>query len=355
MSVLTDGVCFATREDVQKALDASETWRSNQQIDRQLEAESRNIEGALNRSFAPVLDTRYFAWPSGVPSPSWKLWLDENEVISLDLVTTADGATTLDPSSYFLEPANSGPPYNRLEMNLSGQATFDVGSTPQRNIALHGLFGFTDRSQLVGTTVGTITVDDDLVTIADGILAGVGSLLRCDSERVVTRERYFVSTTDTLGGNIDDSMSTTTVPYAGAVAIYPGELIYIDSEQMLVQSVVGSNLVVRRRWAGTVLASHTSGALIYAGRQFKVERGALGTSAAVHADGSTWTTWLVPGSVRELCIAETLNVFEQERSGYARTVGSGDYVRNAMGAGIADIRMRTMRAVGRQVRTIMAV
>lgn len=355
MSVNSDGVCYATREDVLKALDASSTWRSATQIDRLLESESRNAEGLLNRVFVPILDTRYFDWPPPVSSRSYRLWLDENELISdesMAVVTVANGATTLGAGTFFCEPANSGPPFNNIQMNLAGQGSFDIGTTQQRDVGVTGLFGYTNRTQKVGTTVGTFAIDDDLVTIADGVLAGVGSVLACESERMLLTDRYYVNTTDTITAGIDANKSTTLVPYSALVPIYAGEVLTIDAEQMIVQAVTGSNLTVRRGWAGTVLASHSNGAAIYSARQFKVTRGQLGTTAVAHGAGTTWSSWVVPGAVRQLVIGEVLNSFEQERTGFARTVGSGEYVRNAMGAGIADLRNTALRTVGRQMRTM---
>ncbi len=49
------GVWYATREDVQRALDSKETARNGAQIDRALESASRSVEALCHRTFAPTL------------------------------------------------------------------------------------------------------------------------------------------------------------------------------------------------------------------------------------------------------------------------------------------------------------
>jgi hypothetical protein len=54
--------------------------------------------------------------------------------------------------------------------------------------------------------------------------------------------------------------------------------------------------------------------------------------------------------VVELAIAEAENTILQKTSGYSRTVGEGDSLRLASGAGLADIRARAVAAYGRKAR-----
>lgn len=345
---MSSAAWLATREDIQLALDVKSTARDDAQIDREIEGASRRIEKFLHRRFAPTLDTRSFDWPNDQMGRSWRLWLDENELISVSSVVS--GGVSLAPNQYFLEPVNYGPPYNRLDIDLSKGGAFSSGSTYQRAIAISGLYGYSNDSTPVGTTVGTFSSSNDTATTVMPRV-GVGSVLQVESERMLCTERSMADTGRTITGNIAASTadSSALIPTDGAT-IFEDEVILIDAERMLVTDVVGSNLVVKRAWSGTVLAAHTSGAKIYALRSFRVTRGALGTTAAQHLDGTTWTAWSVPGPVRDLCIAEVLNTFQQEQSAYARVVGSGDHARNAAGAGIEDIRAQVYGSHGRKGR-----
>jgi hypothetical protein len=54
--------------------------------------------------------------------------------------------------------------------------------------------------------------------------------------------------------------------------------------------------------------------------------------------------------VQQLTIAETLNSLAQEGSGYARTIGAGEAIRPASGAGLAQLRKQVFAAHGRPPR-----
>lgn len=347
MSVSSAGVCYCTREDIQAAVDAQLATRTAQ-IDRIIESESRNLEGLLNRTFAPILDTRTFDWPDRQFGTPYRIWLDANEMIRCDTLTS--GGVVIPPANYNLEPNDYGPPYDSIEINLSTSSAFSVASTWQRSISAAGLFGHSDVEYPVGTTANVFNSTDDLVTIANGSRAGVGAVLTCESERVLTLDRLMADTGLKVAATSTASTADNLLQTNGAT-IYAGETVLVDAEQMYVQVAAGNNLVVLRAQNGSTLATHAINATIYANRQYRVARGALGTTAAGHGIGTAWTAWQVPGDVHALAVAESLNSFAQETSGYARTIGSGDNVRNAGGQGLADARLKAQRSCGRQLRT----
>lgn len=343
---------LATREDIANALDVKSTARDDDQIDRLIEAESRNVERFLHRKFAPTIATRYVNWPNSQFGRSYRIWLDQNELISL--TTLVSGGVTIPlttggVTNYFLEPVNYGPPYNSIEMNLASVSAFSAGSTHQRSIAITGLFGYSDDAVTIGTQTGSLNSTDDIITtVWAGV--GVGSILKIDSERMICTDRSFVDTTRDTTADLASLASATLVATNGST-IYAGEEILIDSERMLVTDIINSSsLLVKRAWSGTALAAHSTGASIYSARAFTVQRGSLGTTATTHSDGTSWTSWVVPGPVRKLTIAEVINTFEQEQAGYARVIGSGEGTRNASGAGLDDARMTAMVACGRRAR-----
>ena len=191
---------YATREDIQRALDVQTTARNRRQIDDAVNAASRSVEGLLHRRFYPEQATRYFDWPPRTGVTPWILRLDDNELISVTALSS--GGTTISASSYFLRRADNKDeaPYTRLEINLSSSAAFGGGSTYQKDITVTGLFGYRNDETTLGaltaavsTTTGTtITVDG-----ATSALVGVGSLLRVDTERLIVTERTQTSTGQT--------------------------------------------------------------------------------------------------------------------------------------------------------------
>src|SRR5687767_14979645 len=108
------GARYCTREQVSAAL--GDTARSATAIDRATLAASREVERLTHRRFYPTTATRYFDWPPRQQSESWRLWLDDDELISVSSITS--GGIAL--SDYFLEPANSGPPFTHIDVDLSG-------------------------------------------------------------------------------------------------------------------------------------------------------------------------------------------------------------------------------------------
>lgn len=336
------------------ALDVKATARDNAQIDRAIEAASRGVERLLHRTFAPTLDTRFFPWPNGQMGTSWRLWLDDNELISDETTTTiVTGGVTLGSGDFFLEPANNpakGKPFNCVEINLAGPGSFQVGSTYQRNIAITGLFGYSDDSIFAGTTVGTFTeLNNQATFVADTV--GVGSVLEINGERCITTDRGLADTGRTLTADLDAKASTTLVQTDGST-IYAGEIITIDAEDMWVVSVAGNDLVVKRAWNGSVLATH-SGASIFSARLFNLLRGQLGTTAAEHDAGSTWNVWVPPGPVHDLCVGEALIKFGNQQSGYASDGGGSDGSSRKT-LSIDDLRLDAWAQYGRKGRQRVA-
>ncbi len=345
------GIWYTTREDVKSALDIKETARANAQIDRAIEAASRSVEGLLHRRLYPEIATRYFDWPNQSYARSWRLWLDDNELISASSVTSAGVA--LQPSDYFLEPANYGPPFDCIELDRATDAAWDSASTPQRSIAISGTFGFNDTWSTGGTATEAMdAVETGMDTDASASRAvGIGSLIKVDSEVMIVTDRQWLSFGQTLSGNIAAQNNVTTVPVGNGALFSAGETILIDSEKMLVTDVAGNSLIVKRSWDGTTLAAHTSGATVYAPRTLTVVRGALGTTAATHSTSAAITVWEVPGLAKSLCTAEALNIVLQEQSGYARVSGAGDNTKEYLGRSLNELRKQAVVQLGRRARS----
>mgnify|MGYP001615049461 CR=1 FL=1 len=325
------GIWLATREEVKSATDSAETARNNAQVDRAIEAASRSVEGLTLRKFYPLTATRTFDWP--VPySRSWRLWLDENDLISVSALSS--GGTAIVAADYFLRP-DTGPPYTCVEIDRSSSAAFGGGDTPQRDVSITGLWGYSNDETPAGALAEGLDASETAVDVTNSALIGVGSILRVDSERMLVTGKTMLTTGQTGTLTQDDAARTLAVTTGSAFAV--DEVILLDAERMLVEDIAGNNLVVKRAWDGSALAAHT-GATIFARRTLTVERGALGTTAAEHTTAAAIVKHQPPGQIKALCIAEALNFIQQENSGYARTIGSGEYVREHGTKGLKDLR-----------------
>jgi hypothetical protein len=343
------GVWYITREAVKRSLDAKETARNDVLVDRAIEAASRSVEGFLRRTFAPTLATRYFDWPNEQYARPWRLWLTRDDLISVTSITS--GGTTISSSDYFLEPNVSGPPYDRVEIDLASSAAYSGGSTHQRSVAITGLWGYTNDETTVGTVAEALDASETGVDVdgATAALVGVGSVVRVDSERMLVTGRSTLTSGQTLQADLASNNNAVTVSVTTGSAFAVGETILIDAERMLIVDIAGNSLTVKRAWDGSVLAAHT-GSTIYAYRTLTVSRGVLGTTAATHLTSAPILRWDVPGPVAELTLAEAINNLEQAKSAYARTAGAEDNQREVAAQGLDMLRKSVFRSHGHKAR-----
>lgn len=348
-------VMYCWREDVKSALDVPETARVNAQIDREIQASSRGIEGDLGRFFYPLVATQTFDYPDHQYTLPWRLWLEEWELTSFTQVLTAGQDIT---SSVIARPDGAllrGEPYDHLEINLSTSAMFAAGSTYQRAVSVAAVFGY-NADEVPGAAMATAFSDTTGTsgTCTDSALVGVGAILRVDTERMIVTGKSMASTGQTITNSPTAQANSNTIGVQNG-AVFDTEVIMIDSEKMLITDITGNNLTVIRNWDGSVLAAHNTGTTVYAPRQLTVTRGALGTTAATHATNATINVHNVPSLVRDLCVAETLSTLTQARRGYAMPLkrgGSGNAPGSALelAGALTDYRDRA-RARYRRLRT----
>lgn len=348
---------YTTRETVMRALDQGQVLRNARNIDRCIMSASRNAEGLCHRIFYPHTETKKFDWPNDQGAPPWRLWLDGNDLIEVN--TLSSGGTTISSSDYFLEPQRSGPPYTRLEVSLGSSASFGGGSTPQQDISINALWGWHDEHQSVGTLTEALDSSETAIDVSAAASAdiGVGSILKIGSERLLVTERTQIDTgqnvTTTALTNQKNNVSIT-VADGTQFAVY--EVILIDSERMLITDIAGNTLTVERAFEGSIIAAHSVGADIYAPRTLTVSRGALGSTAASHGSGDTLTVWKVPPSVRQYVTAMAIHELMQEQTGWFRTMSAssifgGTARRAATVEALVDLREQMYRTHGRKART----
>ncbi len=325
----------------------AETARNDALIDRALGYATTAVEGYLHRKFFPYSGARSFDWPRPQDrSPSWILDLYADEVVSVSQVTT--GGAVIDPADYVLSPANEGPPYTSIELLRDRSGVFTSG---QREIVVTGVFGGCPINEVTaGSLDGAINSSVATLAVDAGSTVGVGSILRIGSERLIVTGRNWADSTVDTAVALAANKGATALAVTDGSTFVPGEVVYVDAEQMLVQDVVVNTLVVKRAWNGTVLASHNSGAAVVVSRSFRVDRGQLGTTAAAHADGDPVLVFTPPPLVSALCLAEAVMYLQNEGSGWARVVGSGDGARESAGRALKDLREQAWTALARKVR-----
>lgn len=350
-------LAYATRGQVQEALEITSSSRSNAETDRALVAARLAVEGLLRRRFYPELKTVKFDWPNNNYSPSWTLRLDGNEMASLTALTA--GGTNILSGAFLRRDDNlDEPPYNMLQVDTSSAYAFQSGTTFQRSIHVTGVFcsGPDTATSIASCSLGgdiNSSVTTAVFNPAGGIFnVDVGSLLLIGTERFSIVERRMSDTGQNLQSNMDDVRSDRIVDVTDGTAFAVGETLLLGSERMRITDIAGNNLVVDRAWDGTVLADHTAPEDVYALRTFTVQRGVLGSTAAAHTSaGGTVYTHEYPALVSELNAAEAIVMLAQKTSAYARQPGSGANARESAGQGIVDLRNLAIQTYGRVSRS----
>lgn len=342
---------YATREDVKDALDYKVTARADARIDRAIAAGSRSVDGLCHRRFYPALDTRSWDWPNGQYARSWRLWLDDSELI--ELTGLVSGGITIPAGDMILEPNRSGPPYRSIQINLSSSSAFSAGDTDQQAITVTGLWGYRNTEAPAGTVVGAVDATATVLTVSDASLVGVGSVLRAGGERLLVTGRSMADTGLTLAADVTAQVNATVLQVSDGTAIHQDEVLLLDGERVRVDDIAGNTAVVRRQWDGTPLAAHTAGTTIYAPRTLTVARGVLGTMAAPIGEGAALVRWEPPALARTLTIAEAVTTLPQELAGYARVSrsASSSSTPRPVQPSIDDIRQQCYAALGRKARS----
>ncbi len=338
------------------AIKAAMDWKGpdrNYQIDRTIEAHSRRIEIAARRFFIPRTETRLYRWPGAGLGTRQVLWLDQDLISVTTLLSEAQNAspTTISASDYFLEPVNSAPPFDRIEIDLSSSAAFTSGETPQRSISVAGLWGYNNNTRGVGTVVSGLASSASATTMAcsdSGLLTGVsvGDTLLIESEQIYVSQRTHAALATPspifTNGALTANQAEVSVTIDSGHGIADGEIILLESERIYVESSIATILTVKRAYDGSVLASHPDDTVVETFRSLTIERGVNGTTAATHADTTAISKQEPPFDIEQLCIAETIASLSQEGAAWGRSIGSGDGASELSGRELANMRQWTM-------------
>lgn len=348
-------VCYATRQEIMRALDTREAARNALLIDRANESAARAIEGITHRVFFPADDTRVFDWPNYQYAYPWRLWLHDNELAAWPATSVKTGTVVIPLNQVFPGPwmENPGPPWVWIELDRSTSAAFGGdASTPQRSISIQGTFGYDTNKDQVATLVTTINNSVTSLNVTDSSRLGPGIVVILDNERMLVQDCSQLSTGLTINvgaatASANDNIITTNG--SGTLNLY--EVILIDGERMLVVDVTSAGgYVVKRGYDGSTVATHSPGATISAFRTLTVSRGALGTTAASHNSAVGVFRHRVPSLVRDVAIGKAEMQLLGEATGYAAQASAGGSHPAHVGEGIHHLVEKMCKRYGRNAR-----
>lgn len=347
---MADRAAYATLEAIRAAAQIRGSG-SDAVLTYLIEAASREIERAMHRWFVPRTETRQYSWPQGSGN-SYSLYLDADLLSVSTLTKEGENAVAIASTDYFLEPVNEGPPYWRIDIDRASNAFFDSDpNTPQRSIRVTGSWGYTNDTQAVGVTTSGLASDAAATTFetSQSDKIGIGDNLLIQSEQVYVTAKTSLD----LGVNLhattgaltaDEADTNVLMTAAPTTAVRVGEVLRVDSEQLKVTAVnTTSDVEVERAYNGTTLASHAANADIFIYRTLTIERGVNGTTAATHANATAVSRYFPPRDVEMLCIAEVIAAFQQQTSGWGRSVGTGEGQREFSGRDLDRLRQSVVR------------
>jgi hypothetical protein len=315
---------YVTREKVKATLPINDGTRDDL-IDGYIAAASRAFDRATHQFYIPRNQTRSYSWPQAGHGGG-VLDLDA-PLISVDSLTKDDDdETAIQAADYFLEPANSGPPYHWIEIDQSSAAFFSFKNTTQRAIRVSGLWGAHSENVPAGALAANLaSTTTTSLAVTDSSLVHVGDTLLNRAEQMFVSGRSTLDTGTNTAGSPTASMSDQTIAVGDGSAVKTGEVILIDSERMLVLSVTDNNLSVVRAWDGTSLAVHSSGVDVYAFRTLTISRGENGTTAVdTHQSADELVAYRAPADVRSAVEARALSDFVQASGGWTGIQGGGE-------------------------------
>ena len=323
-------------------------------IDQYLEAASEDIEQLLGLSFIPVTQTRYYPWPQRLGG-SYILRIPQGDLIAVTALQAKAldaSPTTIAAADYFLEPVNAGPPYNRIEIDLSSSAAFESGDTSQRSILVTGRWGYREDTKAAGALAEADDGSETALDVTDASLIGVGDTILIGSEAMFVSAKSALTTGTTLNDTLTADLDDVTVTLANGAAVLVGEVLLLDSEKVLVEAITGNNLTVKRAYDGSTLAAHSTGITVYAYRTLTVVRAVNGTSAASHASAAAIVKYAPPANIAELCYSKAVAHMKQGESGWTGQISGGEGAINVRMVDLYFLERRVIEEFSRKAVTL---
>lgn len=349
---------YATREAVKAAVGISGV-ALDALVDQYIREASEDVEKFLARRFIPETAEKLFRWPQRIGNSLVLTFPDEDLIAVTQLQAAAQDSspTTIDAADYFLEPVNSGPPYDRIEIDLSSSAAFASGDTPQRSISVTGRWAYGEDTLAAGAVVGAVdasqltfaVTDSSLIGVGDTILIAPGAAAPADSvaEAMFVSAKALLDTGTNTNGVLTASKAQTSITVVDGTKGKAGEVATINSERTLIESIASNVWTVERAYDGSVLAAHGDAQDIYVPRTLTVTRAENGTTATVHDTTTVINKYAPPGDIVQYVRAKAIAIHEQDKSGWTGQVGGPDGAIETKMFGIWSMKKSLIEKYGR--------
>lgn len=240
---------------------------------------SKHLESVIGQ-FVPVTASKSYDNPGGDAHNGFEFMLDP--LLAVVSITDKNG-NAISSDDYELYPLNrawENGPYLRLK-------------TYYDEITINGRWGLYEEwlaNGLSGTLAAASTTS---LVVTNGGRLWPGKVVKLEDEQILVAagcggENSPDPTTATSVTTGYATEATDIIPVTSGAEFYFDEVIRIGDEDMLILRKDGNELIVRRGWNGTLRDEHSLSSAIKVYRTVTIERGANGTTAAAHSSAAMY-------------------------------------------------------------------
>lgn len=306
---------FCTVDEIYEDTDSRGAWNEARVFDK-IMAASQFLAMRAGR-FLPVTETRTL----GAPRLSARIFLP----FPITHVTSiVNSNVSLASGDYLLLPDGKhwdNGPYTMIEVdpdatNLSAWDMDPDGIVITGNVCKY------EATRALSATLGA-AIESTTATamrVSDGAQVSPGMVLLLGTEWVFVRATAApVAAVTTISAALDAKDEIITV--ADGSLLHVGEIIRIGVEQARVLDINGNTVALQRGWNKTTKTTHSISSNVDVYRNFTIERGVNGSTAATHLINAAIQQQVVPEDVNGLARKIATRMLKDASSGYSGRVG----------------------------------
>lgn len=306
---------FCTVDEIYGDADSRGAW-SEARVFEKVMAASQFLAMRAGR-FLPVQETRLVNANSG----TIKLFLP---FPLLSVTAIVNDSVSLTSGDYILKPVGAhwdNGPYSAIEIDPDA-TTLSMWSTDADGVVFTGKIGNYDATRELSATLGA-AIESTTATalrVSDGSQVSPGMVVLLGTEWVFVRATAApVTAVTTISAALDAKDEIITV--VDGSLLHVGEIIRIGVEQARVLDINGTTVALQRGWNKTTKTTHAISSSVDVYRNFTVERGVNGSTAATHLVNATMLQQIVPDDVNGLARKIATRMLKDAGSGYSGRVG----------------------------------
>lgn len=306
---------FCTVDEIYEDAESRGAWTETRVFEK-IMAASQFLAMRAGR-FLPVQEIRTI----GANSGSIKLFLP---FPLLSVTSLVNDSVSLTSDEYILKPVGGHwdhGPYSCIEIDPDA-TSLAMWSTDSDGIVIGARIAKYDATETLSATLGAAIASDSATSmrVSDGAAVSPGMVLLIGTEWVFVKATGTpVSAVTTLGAALDAKDEIITV--ADGSLLHVGEIIRMGVEQARVLDINSNTVALQRGWNKTTKTTHAINSNVDVYRNFTIERGVNGSTAATHADASVISRQLVPDDVKGLARKIATRMLKDASSGYSGRVG----------------------------------